>query len=325
MRLFVVLATFACSLRTSGGQGFPGLFDMDFGFAPQLPVSLPDVTNSTRWADVTEAMLEEVAFHCGWVRFCNSTGWKELYEPRYGCHSMFYTDFGDPTYALMIDKCPEGHSYENGLVEKCENASLSGLEGHWPVVSIQTKSVYRSIHCAKCNEDAASVLKWDVKIQCLDHVHLDDTSSQKAVLDKVLNVSGCHVSFDPPQGFQLHACQSVSDEAIISTCNATGERHLYDELMWKACETFHSYVKGFRVSFQNIFCALCNYEVADLSSVCPRQFPFPFVVVMSADALSRVTSSGTDQCTCQEGELYDVYEVRAELKRQFLPLSKQNA
>ena len=158
---------------------------------------------------------------------------------------------------------------------------------------------YRNQYCAMCNDDIIlyEVVPYTTNIGCEKPTAFTYEKMQKTIKDESRE---CNVTFTSP-------LTSVADwciPSLISTCNVTGLWQKYDGSIERACQSF---VDPFNLTFQNMFCYLCNSDTeiqpdrADcgnktndgdlVTSVNP-----PFLAVLDLDSVSRELVKATSKC-----------------------------
>lgn len=232
----------------------------------------------------------------------------------YGCRSLRFgnaTTSAQTVFAYMIDSCPSRWS-DLDVAEKCLNGSLGRLESSWPVTSSVTMATYRNEDCAVCHGQEKRALRfWDLEIRCDQNVRFREERSLQALVEQVLVVQQCQVTFLPQDEQDRKECTPVVEGTLVSSCNVSGEHRTFDALLWKACEVLQAQVRSSQM-FQNLFCFFCNVESPTLSAHCEPDKPSPFVLVLrrpSGLPSALEASESERNCNCAEDEIFDKYEV----------------
>ncbi|KAL8586193.1 hypothetical protein ACOMHN_057755 [Nucella lapillus] len=234
-----------------------------------------------------------------------------LPPPRWSCHSTFVTHYDLASHVFMVDTCLE--NWKAGEeVRRCLTPPPNGTFSHWPVWSRGTSTVYRNVDCARCNKEPPQhLLPWNLKVACDRSVYLRHSHNVQESLKKALEEPTCQIFFVPPKTSTPFPCQPVKGR-YIDTCNATGQRHSYDQTLWKACEAFHGEMTTAGNTYKNVFCAMCNQDRVRPAGMCEVDTPFPFFMEMDGASFraqaDHLKDSGGDSCGCPDSEVYDQFE-----------------
>ncbi len=157
----------------------------------------------------------------------------------------------------VVDSCPRDFT-DTEIRGKCEGAASSENEDAFqriPVVSKDSKVLYKNFYCAQCGGDL-NVSFWKVLLNC-EHIPepLSNISSE-AVLEGAVRFAAqnrqfCGTLFAAPSNdLKARTCKSN-----IGRC----DRSYTEKKMAKKCRSHTSYVYVGLEVFKNKFCAQCNY------------------------------------------------------------------
>ena len=176
---------------------------------------------------------------------------------------------------FMVDTC-----LNNSTTDSCTRFDASPWGSLYPVYDPSTGVNYINANCAECN-NAHSYIYWDLRLESIE-VRWSLTHCL-SLLTSGDNHGSCAISFTPPKEMDIlrHACPH---DNTISSCNVTGVWAVYDIELDKACQRWFSPILDMigRITFANIYCALCNgYSSRLCSELAPdRTLAGPLYMVL---------------------------------------------
>ncbi|XP_076449949.1 uncharacterized protein LOC143286214 [Babylonia areolata] len=232
----------------------------------------------------------------------------------YGCHDTYVTHYDLGLHAFMVDTCRDGWR-EEVVKDRCLHPSPNGTFSRWPVWSRDTDRVYRNSDCARCNGEGGSgsgVVRWNLKVACDRSVYVRHSGDVVEALEKALEEPTCQILFVPPAGCRPVPCRPVTGR-YINRCNVTGQRHSYDQTLWRACRLFHGGMTLAGNTYKNVFCAMCNHDRMRVPGACHVDPPFPFFLEVEGASFyvqSDHQTAAQSPCRCKESEIYDKFDDR---------------
>jgi hypothetical protein len=157
-----------------------------------------------------------------------------------------------------------------------------------PVTSILTNVTYANRHCAACNYDNESVVKW--RVECEHSQELYDAYSDEEYGRRALQRPELCGVVKPAKERLSDSAYHICDPAdyrldnVVTSCNETGEWLETDvdkaERVRQACSTtdwsLRTVVRVYWRAYSNAFCALCN--VRQISVLCVEVESRSFII-----------------------------------------------
>ncbi|GIX92032.1 uncharacterized protein CEXT_350141 [Caerostris extrusa] len=193
----------------------------------------------------------------------------------------------------MVSQCPSAwqKSYVNGRCISPEGRLEDPLSTV-PVTSLTTRTTYRNYFCALCNDDANSILMWDIEAKLS---LVDDTSNSVGASVELMERLEYNVEkgswgvqyvdaetndqqfrkiklkFALPTGLKKMVKQC--HPRIVSDCSSS----LRSSSLRQRCLAYYSPIRARKdgssvfVDYRNIHCALCNgFRVRPNNVACPK-------------------------------------------------------
>lgn len=253
----------------------------------------------------------------------DSVSQPDVYKPYRSCltPTAKMADLYEERWYYFIDRCPALYGATT-TKSRCEERSfhVDDIDNHFPVYSRLTRQNYINIYCARCHDDAHSLIPWEPEVFCYDALPLKDIETGEDIVISVLPRDQCVVTATPPAGVDYSPCDSSA--GIVQKCNQSGIWHKRDEDVATACDSYKNTVRIKDVEYRNVFCAFCNgvprSEVIAASSRrnCAED-PLPegntkkgsVPVMLSYNVKLRAKANSESMAECQEDEVYDSVKV----------------
>ena len=205
----------------------------------------------------------------------------------------------------MVKTCPNG--------TECLNVSLAAanITNYTPVTSIDTNETYVNVYCAFCNQELMSnVIFWEQKNICLQRSALFNTDTEFLFRSIFGLYPECNIGFYPPESLQAMA-QSCQGNLFHHSCtdNILPNNRMRAYLT-QACQKYYLPYSKLGIVYKNIFCALCENDLVDLSiENNPNHFfvdPLNGVVFSGLLNFHQTKPQATTRSTeCKENQLLD--------------------
>ena len=159
-------------------------------------------------------------------------------------------------YVPVIGQCNSGNK-NNEFTDKCENSTISDVLSYIPVHSDTNRAEYKSVYCARCNNDYGSLSSNGFSFHC-DKPLEATRALDFALIHEIVKDNNCQVKVKTPP----HIC--TDNPLCVKTCNASGSGFNYSRTLLNMCELNHVTISMFPpveynwTWYKNVFCVMCN-------------------------------------------------------------------
>ncbi|XP_062610696.1 uncharacterized protein LOC134272488 [Saccostrea cucullata] len=274
-------------ITSTVGVALGGIFIPEDFLFPTVD-DFSDSENLTSWIEDTEAkfLLENYLLLCPEQDMCLGPKFRRNYT--FILHPSYFIEYmsieegkerGPPLSCLeplwnkdtgirlgksywMVDTCQSGAT--------CLSPKSRNITNATPVTSLLTNETYLNIQCSLCNnESILDMVPWETEKICMNRSALFSNDKFETLYKSVfsINRSVCNIGFHPPKYIQriINPCVKYTAQ-IVPTCNKL--HRLTEEtkaILRDSCQKYYLPYKTSNNIYKNIYCALCEKVVFDLT------------------------------------------------------------
>lgn len=204
----------------------------------------------------------------------------------------------------MVDTCPDKLN--------CIAPPSKNISRNTPVTSLVTNQTYFNIYCALCNqEEMHHLLTWKEKKICIQRSALLSTEDMETLYQSVFSAFPiCNIDFHPPTLIRnvVKSCIAYTHDV---NCNVPVMRNnAMTSYLTKACKEYHLPYYSYEKLYKNIYCALCELGINDLTiqngggGVFGDSVITPFTALMNFQQVEDSPITKNRRCT-KENQIFD--------------------
>ncbi|XP_062580386.1 uncharacterized protein LOC134242328, partial [Saccostrea cucullata] len=162
----------------------------------------------------------------------------------------------------MIDTCLSGAT--------CLSFELRNMSDATPVTSLSSNETYPNIQCALCNNESIfDMAPWWMRKICLNRSALFSNDKFEILYQFVFSGDSpvCNIAFHPPISVReiINPCISYTAQVNLTCNNMLNLTEETKALLIDSCQKYHLPYTTSNMVYRNIYCALCDREVSDLT------------------------------------------------------------
>ncbi|XP_062580387.1 uncharacterized protein LOC134242329 [Saccostrea cucullata] len=162
----------------------------------------------------------------------------------------------------MIDTCKSGAT--------CLSPQSRNITHATPVTSLITNETYLNLQCSLCNNESIfDMVPWEREKICKNRSALFSNDNFETLYQSVFSIKSpvCNIGFHPPKSIQkiINPCIKYTAQTHPNCNKLHGLTEETKVLLLDACQIYYLPYRTSNAIYKNIYCALCDIDVFDLT------------------------------------------------------------